>query len=879
MGAWVRRQRLEWRCGRHSPAFKERIKLLENIGFKFQVRQPITLKGERLKGERNFSFDPSTDDWRYWYNELKAYKTVHGNCNVPRRFKENPFLGEFVYMLRRRIISANAKDQLDKIGFTWKLWNLMGWHQRYEQLKEYKAVYGHCNVPRSYTENPQLVRWVLKQRRVKKTGELKEDQEALLEQIGFEWYRGYKKLKHTKSIQSSTPHQEQLSESDADTDQQRKIDISESRNTTKKKKGLFYEWQRRKTKPKHAGTIQSGTPHQEQSSETNADTDLQSVRNSEQALHKSKLKTSTGDIVNQPKEFDECNEETILKLHEDEKEVYHAAAVAQQPMGKSSIKRQLDHDEKEEDNLFVHFVQNHHRQKQPRKYSKVAVDAAASAGLAAKSTATDDAIKLKQNRYGGPKAWYIQKWHQRYNELKAYKKKYGNCDVPRRDKENPRLSTWVSTQRVAWNRGSISDERIELLKQIGFKFQVHRIFSEPNFSYDPSTYNWLHWYNKLKAYKTVHGNCNVPRYFKDDELLGAWVYFLRQREETEGLSANAKDQLARIGFTCKLYNKVGWHQRYNELKEYKAAYGHCNVPKKYEDNIQLGNWVQRQRLLKKFEELKVDRQELLEQIGFMWRGRKTKPKHAETIQPKTSHQEQLSESNADTDLQSVRHSEQEGHKPKLKASTGDIVNQPKEFDECNEDTILNRREDKREVRHADVVAEQPMGERSKTSQLEHDEKEEEKLFVHFVQNHHHQKQSRKKAKSADAAASAGLAAKSITTNDLVKLKQSTYYSDATAHHSQSEAGDVGVDETDMESQSQSILGLQEENKRLNEKLIEEQQKHDVAVLQLYKSLNESKTNYQHLSAEMDQLKQRISGLEALATTRPPPTLLPFIHPF
>lgn len=40
----------------------------------------------------------------------------------------------------------------------------MDWDQYYEELKAFKARFGHCNVPRGYKENKKLGRWVDKQR-------------------------------------------------------------------------------------------------------------------------------------------------------------------------------------------------------------------------------------------------------------------------------------------------------------------------------------------------------------------------------------------------------------------------------------------------------------------------------------------------------------------------------------------------------------------------------------------------------------------------------------------------------------------------------------------------------------------------------------------
>ena len=69
---------------------------------------------------------------------------------------------------------------------------------------------------------------------------------------------------------------------------------------------------------------------------------------------------------------------------------------------------------------------------------------------------------------------YEEQWKQRLKELKAYKKKHGDCLVPGRDKQNAKLGTWVGTQRKEykkWLNGEnacITQERIDQLNEIDF---------------------------------------------------------------------------------------------------------------------------------------------------------------------------------------------------------------------------------------------------------------------------------------------------------------------------------------------------------------------------------------------------------------------------
>lgn len=95
------------------------------------------------------------------------------------------------------------------------------------------------------------------------------------------------------------------------------------------------------------------------------------------------------------------------------------------------------------------------------------------------STMTDERIKIL-NDVGFVWDSHEIIWNERFNQLKAYKDKYGNCKVPSYCKECPQLASWVKCQRrqykLYWEDGkgsSMTDERIKLLNSIGFIWEVH----------------------------------------------------------------------------------------------------------------------------------------------------------------------------------------------------------------------------------------------------------------------------------------------------------------------------------------------------------------------------------------------------------------------
>jgi hypothetical protein len=67
-----------------------------------------------------------------------------------------------------------------------------------------------------------------------------------------------------------------------------------------------------------------------------------------------------------------------------------------------------------------------------------------------------------------------------------------------------------------------------------------------------------------------------------------------------------------------------WDQRYEELMDFKQEHGHCNVPRTWLRNPQLGTWLNTQRkqyrlsIQGESSQMNPDRRAKLEQLGFKW---------------------------------------------------------------------------------------------------------------------------------------------------------------------------------------------------------------------------------------------------------------------
>ena len=99
----------------------------------------------------------------------------------------------------------------------------------------------------------------------------------------------------------------------------------------------------------------------------------------------------------------------------------------------------------------------------------------------------------------GRKGKNAEQWNARFKELLTYKSEHGDCDVPTR---RGQLGKWMGHQRSAYWAGSLAQDRIDQLSSIGFKWSI-----------DPSD-QWNERFEELLNYRLEHGDCNVPRRFR-----------------------------------------------------------------------------------------------------------------------------------------------------------------------------------------------------------------------------------------------------------------------------------------------------------------------------------------------------------------------------
>lgn len=230
-----------------------------------------------------------------------------------------------------------------------------------------------------------------------------------------------------------------------------------------------------------------------------------------------------------------------------------------------------------------------------------------------------------------------RKWMSLYDVAAAYYHEHGNLNVPSEyvTPDGVLLGKWVARQRYAYlnpDRSSarVTPERKALLDKLGMVWE----------KYDP----WQERYDLALAYKTEHGDLEIPSVYKtaDGVWLGSWVS--RQRQAlNSGSSALSSERrkLLRTLFKGErrpsdpaadhgTVREANWERNFHSAARYARKYKHLLVPASYvdSDGVRLGVWISNLRAARKNRpdsyQVTPAHIKKLNSIGMVWDARDAK---------------------------------------------------------------------------------------------------------------------------------------------------------------------------------------------------------------------------------------------------------------
>ena len=157
--------------------------------------------------------------------------------------------------------------------------------------------------------------------------------------------------------------------------------------------------------------------------------------------------------------------------------------------------------------------------------------------------------------------------------------------------------------------------------------------SQPSKDFKGGKDAWQSMLYNLLAYKVNHNNeTNVKFETENTQEHSLYLWLQNQRKHykyfIDGRQSFLNEErvkiLESVGVEWNVRGEVFWENMYEKLKEYKSTYGDTLVPRKWEENKKLGEWVTDQRRQHKYKItnksslLTDERERKLNEIGFIW---------------------------------------------------------------------------------------------------------------------------------------------------------------------------------------------------------------------------------------------------------------------
>ena len=134
---------------------------------------------------------------------------------------------------------------------------------------------------------------------------------------------------------------------------------------------------------------------------------------------------------------------------------------------------------------------------------------------------------------------------------------------------------------------------------------------------------WNRTFERLNKFQEEHGHVAVPHLWKEDgqiPQLGQWVKAQRRLHKNGQLKEDRRQKLDDIGLLESSVHII-WNRTFERLEKFQEEHGHVAVPQSWKEDGQsphLGLWVTAQRRLHKNGQLKEERFQKLDDLGFVW---------------------------------------------------------------------------------------------------------------------------------------------------------------------------------------------------------------------------------------------------------------------
>lgn len=528
--------------------------------------------------------------WLKKYNLAKEYYLEHGNLKIPFRYsslKDGIIINLGTWVMTQRqgylkgTLSKERIDLLNEIGMVWKINNTYSWEYMYNLAKDYylenNKLFSSTYKININDKNVLLGAWLRNQIKFYNEGKLSIEKIKLLENIGVQWKAEQRK-------------------------RNRKDNRDKKWFSLYKEVLEFYK--------EHGNLI---IPNDYLVTVSHEEILLKSwYKNQKSMLKLKELSAEKEKLVN---ELIMLNENNKIKTENDKNwfEIYNVAVNYYKEHGDLKVPYTYVY---EKDGIKINLGQWVISQRQNYGNNKISAD----------KIKLLDKIGMKWEK----KNWFT--WEYVYKLAKDYYKEHGDLLVPRNlivnvEGTDISLGNWIVNQRRSYKKKTLSSERIELLNEIGMKWEDVKQTTDDK--------NWLILFKNVVEYYEENETTNISSDYEvliENKSINLNRWYTKQLYLCRNNKLSSERKKLIEAFSNKVNDKraenlsrLKWMKNYELAKKYFMMHGNLRIPNTYEvevngEIIKLGDWINSQRSSYKGRRAKISEKQikLLNEIGMIW---------------------------------------------------------------------------------------------------------------------------------------------------------------------------------------------------------------------------------------------------------------------
>lgn len=529
-------------------------------------------------------------DWFEKYNLAKEYYLEHGNLKIPFRYsslKDGIIINLGTWVMTQRqgylkgTLSKERIDLLNEIGMVWKINNTYSWEYMYNLAKDYylenNKLFSSTYKININDKNVLLGAWLRNQIKFYNEGKLSIEKIKLLENIGVQWKAEQRK-------------------------RNRKDNRDKKWFSLYKEVLEFYK--------EHGNLI---IPNDYLVTVSHEEILLKSwYKNQKSMLKLKELSAEKEKLIN---ELIMLNENNKIKTENDKNwfEIYNVAVNYYKEHGDLKVPYTYVY---EKDGIKINLGQWVISQRQNYGNNKISAD----------KIKLLDKIGMKWEK----KNWFT--WEYVYKLAKDYYKEHGDLLVPRNlivnvEGTDISLGNWIVNQRRSYKKKTLSSERIELLNEIGMKWEDVKQTTDDK--------NWLILFKNVVKYYEENETTNISSDYEvliENKSINLNKWYTKQLYLCRNNKLSSERKKLIEAFSNKVNDKraenlsrLKWMKNYELAKKYFMMHGNLRIPNTYEvevngEIIKLGDWINSQRSSYKGRRAKISEKQikLLNEIGMIW---------------------------------------------------------------------------------------------------------------------------------------------------------------------------------------------------------------------------------------------------------------------